>query len=410
MEKKPKNSLFIQRVIVPLVFLWIIGGNVFAFEKRDRWSGLNMVTSSSTMGKGNFFLSMHGNAFLWDNQAAEKLPTILPNLELGYGVLDYLHIVGGLEVRTTKPSLAYLKFKITTPNTKSIRFFGVSQSIEMYRNLLDEFKSNGFRYKNEGFSPDKFIIGNDDYITFFRFITSMDVELIKWSAYLPFKFYFNIGFEGGLSSWMAQNVQAARDVYKTINNGKEASEGSTNFSKVPISFGVELKTQKTDFFIEVVSEPFLENIKKIIYLGNEKKDLTLVRYNVVVSGKEPLLKILDIHLFEVPIYLSIGSKLKYSNGSTFQFGFSWLLSHDVGASLGPCNSENKCREGAEDGFSPFYPQWKLFGRINYPIRFKQSSAELYRAYILKKNKKSRKVLDINNRLKGLKDKEAGRDE
>ncbi|MFC1584442.1 hypothetical protein ACFL5V_02725 [Fibrobacterota bacterium] len=379
-----------------------------ALEKRDRWSGLYKVSSSSTIGEGNLFLTLYGRSFLWDNAAAQKLPTMLPHAELGYGLVDFAHISGGFQVMTTRPSLAFLKLKVTTPNTKNIRLIGIAQSFELYRNLLKEFKSNGLRYKNEGFTPDFFLMGNEDLFTFYRLMTCLDFEMIKLFSFLPFKFYLNLGIEGGFGSWMGSKRSEAMKAYEEdrgIREGDELHIGTTNFTKVPILLGAELKTRATDFFFELEAEPFLEHVKNL-YRDEASGDRYWVRYNIILEGEPPGMRIFDIHMLETPIYLNLGGRLKYPNGLSLLGGFSWSLSFDMGGKLGPC-SITECREGATDGFSPFLPQWRLFSAIKLPLKFRQTSAELYRTYLLRRNQRSRKVIDIDDNLQGKNGEGAG---
>ncbi|MBF0432287.1 MAG: hypothetical protein HQK83_13465 [Fibrobacteria bacterium] len=386
--------------LVGVLYIFLCHSASFGLEKRDRFSGLNRIQSSSTMGKGNLFLSMYGRAFLWDNNAAGRIPTMYPHVELGYGFFDFMQVSGGLQIMTTKPGMLFGKIKLTLPNNKRIRLLGLGMSLGLYKSLVSEFKSNGFRYENEGFSPDSFILGNSSFITFFRAVFSADVELIRLVSFLPFKFYMNMGYEGSnyLGSWMGDNADKALDLYanNTDTSGLAGSYiGTSNFSKLPLMLGAELKTHYTDFFLEIETEPFYEHIKQLINgTGNNRY---WVRYNIVLGGGN--LRVVDIHLLETPIYVNLGGRLKYANGMSLQGGFSWLLSKEFGTKIGPCIRNDACKEGATDGFSPFYPQWRLFGRVNYPIKFKQTSAELYRTYLLRKNRKIRKVIDIDKSLR-----------
>jgi hypothetical protein len=67
--------------------------------------------------------------------------------------------------------------------------------------------------------------------------------------------------------------------------------------------------------------------------------------------------------------------------------------------LGPCTAvTNLCQEGASDGYSPFFPQWKVFWLARYPLWFTQPSSELYRSFLLKRYTDKRKRVDLEETL------------
>jgi hypothetical protein len=65
--------------------------------------------------------------------------------------------------------------------------------------------------------------------------------------------------------------------------------------------------------------------------------------------------------------------------------------------------------GITDPFDPWYPRWKIILEISYPIRYKRTSSEMYRNYILLKNRKNKIKIDIDERIE-LKIKEHDEDE
>jgi hypothetical protein len=369
--------------------LWF-AQSAMAQAKRSRQDGLSTTLSSSTAGRGNLHLTLYGRTFLWDNAAAQKIPPALPHFEMNYGLTDYLDLTGGMNALTYvfSPGSIYGRVKLTTPDNKSIRFLGFGQTFELKRSLLHYFPSNGYRVTTEGFGPEGFIIGNSETITSWKILTSVDMELIRISSFLPFKLYANLGWEGGLGS--AINDDNALRVKASKNKLKIPEQ---NLSLLPMALGLELKTYSTDFFTEIEAQPFTSQImKKINALVLDEPDGQWKRFHVV--GKS-----FDVNLMEMPVYINSGAKLKYGNGLQLQGGLSWLLSSDRGARLGPCLPEkNVCKDGASDGFSPFYPQWKVFWQVRYPFWFTQPSSELYRSFILKRYQDKRKKVDLEATL------------
>lgn len=355
-----------------------------AQARRSRQGGLSASLSSSTAGEGNLHLTIFGRTFLWDNAAAQKIPPVLPHLELNYGATDYLDVTAGLNALSyvLQPGSFYLRAKATTPDNKSLRFLGAGVTGEIRRSLLRFFPSNGYRVETEGFGPEGFIHGNSEPITSMRILASVDLELIRISSWLPFKLYGNAGWDGAFASSINEDNRR-----RSVQARKLIAE--QDFSKIPLNLGLELKTYNSDFFVEVEAEPFTRHVMAGIRSGSDPQ---WVRYEAV--GKT-----FDMHWLETPVYANAGAKLKYRNGLELQAGMSWLLSRDEGPSLGPCNPEiNPCREGASDGFSPFYPQWKVFWLVRYPLWFTQPSSELYRSFLLKRYQDKRKRVNLDATL------------
>jgi hypothetical protein len=335
-------------------------------------------------------MTVYGRTFLWDNAAAQKIPPLLPHVEINYGLTDYLDLSAGLNAVTyvLQPGYAYGRLKITTPDNKAIRFLGLSQTIEAKKVLMKYFPSNGFRVEREGFGPEGFILGNPSAINSWKFTTAADLELIRISSWLPFKLYGNLGWEGEFASFINDD-NAAR--VKASKNKLKIPE--QDFSMIPMSMGVELKTYSTDFFVELEAQPFAAQIAHMIRAdlqGGDHEEYT----RFTVAGKT-----FDVHFMETPLYANAGAKLKYQNGLELQSGLSWLLSSDRGPSLGPCDAlVNKCLDGATDGYSPFFPQWKVFWLMRYPFKFTQPSSELYRSFLLKRYADKRKKVDLETTL------------
>ncbi len=353
-----------------------------AQELRSRQDGLHTSFSSSTAGKDNFHLAIFGRTFLWDNYAAQKIPPAMPHLALNYGFTEYTDLAIGINAVSYvfQPGYGYMRFKVTPFANKTLRLLGIAAVFEARRQFTNFFPSNGYRVKNEGFGPEGFIFGSPALVTSMRALMAMDIELIKLSSYLPFKLYLNLGWEGAYASHIEDDNRERAEP-----TGRPAPDQS--FVKIPGSVGVEFKTFGTDFFIEVEAEPFLSNL---LALGRNSQGWA--RYNIV--GKT-----LDISIWETPLFLNTGGKMKYPNGLQLQGGLAWMLSQEIGSTLGPCVAGiNNCREGATDGFSPFYPQWKIFGLISYPIRFHQPSSELYRSFLLGRFQDKSKKLDVEKTL------------
>lgn len=57
--------------------------------------------------------------------------------------------------------------------------------------------------------------------------------------------------------------------------------------------------------------------------------------------------------------------------------------------------------GITDPFDPWFAKWKVVGQISFPIRYRQTGAEMRRSFLLMKNRRRGKKIDIDERLKTL---------
>lgn len=390
--KRAQNSTRkrgMRRVGLALAMVLLFCAAAFSQAKRSRQDGLQANISSITAGEANLHLTLFGRTFLWDNRAAQKIPPVLPHGELNYGVTDWFDATAGFNAMSysLQPGSWYLRTKVTTPDTKNLRFLGFGLQLEIKRNLTHSFPSNGYRVKNEGFGPEGYLYGGSGFFNSLKISLAGDAEGIRLASWLPLKGYANLGVETGILG------SALEDENKRLSRESGKNVATQNPSTLPWSLGLQLKTFGSDFFVELEAQPFVDQIGN--YAGawlNGEKASPYTRFNL--AGKT-----FDVHVLETPIYTHMGARMKYAGGLELMGGFSWLLSTERGPSLGPCTRDNTCRDGASDGFSPFYPQWKVFGQIRYPLRFTQPSSELYRSFLLRRYQDHRKRIDVESTLK-----------
>jgi hypothetical protein len=72
------------------------------------------------------------------------------------------------------------------------------------------------------------------------------------------------------------------------------------------------------------------------------------------------------------------------------------LSHDR-ADLFPYEVSH----GIKDPFDPWYVKWKIVVALSFPLRYKLTSAEMMRNFLLLKDMKQQNRLDIDNRLRNF---------
>jgi hypothetical protein len=378
-----------RRMLLALVAVLCLVVMAIADKKRSRQDGLQASISSITAGEGNVHLTLFGRSFLWDNQAAQKIPPAMPHAELNYGVWDFADITVGFNpmAYSLQTGSFYLRTMVTTPDTKNLRLVGFGLQTELKRNLMKDFPSNGFRVSNEGFGPEGYVFGGTGLFQSAKLTLAADLEAIRISSWLPFKLYANAGLEFPILG------SAVEDDNARLAEEKAMEIATQSTAIVPLSLGLQFKTFNTDFFVEVETQPFMRHAQRFVlgWLQGEEPNPN-VRFDMI--GKA-----FDVHVMESPSYFNTGARLKYAGGLELQGGFAWQLSSERGARLGPCTRLNNCLDGASDGFSPFFPQWKVFGQIRYPLRFIQPSSELYRSFLLRRYQDNRKRLDVDQTLR-----------
>ena len=57
------------------------------------------------------------------------------------------------------------------------------------------------------------------------------------------------------------------------------------------------------------------------------------------------------------------------------------------------------RRGIKDPFDPWFVKWKVAGSITFPLRFKMTSSELMRNYLILKNRKEQRRIDIDQKIR-----------
>jgi hypothetical protein len=373
-----------------LVLLCLMFQDACGQERRSRQDGLHESIASITAGEDNLHLTLFGRTFLWDNRAAQKIPPAMPHGELNYGVFDFADVAAGFNPMSysLQTGSFYLRAKATTPNTKDLRFIGFGLQAEIKRNLTESFPSNGFRIGNEGFGPEGYIYGGSGFFSSLRLTMAGDVEGIRIASWLPLKGYANLSLEMPVMGSAVENDNAR------LSEEKAVLIRTQNTMTMPMSLGLQLKTFGSDFFVEVEAQPFYRHVEHYVsaWTQGQKPD-PFMRFHMVE-------KAFDVHVMETPFYVNTGARLKYAGGLELQGGFAWQLSQERGASLGPCTRTNICRDdAATDGYSPFFPQWKVFGQIRYPLRFVQPSSELYRSFLLRRYTDHRKRIDVESTLR-----------
>jgi len=112
---------------------------------------------------------------------------------------------------------------------------------------------------------------------------------------------------------------------------------------------------------------------------------------------------------ENPMYLNLGGNIRYDNGVTLSLTVPLLLSVNHGSRM---RSEDMVElihkqpnglftyekdRNIRDPFDPWFVKWKIAGAVTVPLHFTMTGAEMMRNYLLLKNRKEQRVIDIDKR-------------
>jgi len=347
--------------------------------------GLAFTDNAETHGMGNLWVFAYARGFYWDNPQGSSggYPLkIFPSGGVELGLKDYLDVGFSSEVLSYGfkiPGNLRLKIKATLPDNKRLRLLNGALSIQYTRNLVKEYASFGYRNSVVGFYSEGLMMTGNVY----EFRLLGDVELIQWKSFLPLKFYLNVGyrFTTGDQPYGSMAVAGGR-------RDSVRGPSPSNFDQVLLMTGLEYRGLTTDFFVEYTLEA----------LNGFKSQQT-----IVFPFESKTVKVFPYSFSENPSYITPGLRIKYSNGVTLMAAVPILLSREIGFELGSLTTHEKEKYQNDalpltDGFSPFYANWKVMGKISIPIHFRVTNAEITRKFLLMKNRGSRQAIDIDEAI------------
>jgi hypothetical protein len=260
------------------------------------------------------------------------------------------------------------------PNNNKLRLFGAAFSAAYTYNLVKDYASFGYRNDVAGFYPEGIMLSGSS----FEWRAIGDVELIQWKSFLPLKFYLNLGYRFSMSEMPGA----------TVENGAIVLPQPRSYGQYLFYTGLEYKGLSTDFFVEYYAEVFntFSSPQTVIWVGD--------------GGPS---KRFPYYFSENPMYLTPGMRVKYSNGITLMAAIPIKMSSESGYPLRSLSREEKLLPDAAsnnwtDGYSPFYADWKVMGKISFPIHFTMSNAEMIRKFLLLKNRNKKQTMDIDEAI------------
>jgi hypothetical protein len=357
-----------------LIIIFLVIATVYSQTdyKRSRGEGFYKCESANTIGVGNVWAEFCALGFLWDADPEKDNmpePFAFPEVKVNVGIRNYVSAY--LESRVLSYSWKFdwlaVGSKFTFLKNKDIRFQNVGLKIEYRHRFLSDFHTTIGGFQNSagtGFLPEGFVIQGGNA----RIMALYDLDFISKFSFLPLKVSANFGV----------NIPFDREFL--------------DYSQYLINVGVAYIGLGADVFIEYSVEAFFNTT-------TEPK-----RFSFNWEGWGTTTKTWEVAFSENPMYLTLGGRVRYPNGLVLYGAVPLLVSQNKGSTTADVglNLENKFPEeaakGINNGFDPWYAKWKLIVALSYPIRFKQTGAEMRRSFLLLKNKKGKKRIDIDKRL------------
>lgn len=113
---------------------------------------------------------------------------------------------------------------------------------------------------------------------------------------------------------------------------------------------------------------------------------------------------------ENPMYATFGGNIRYDNGLCLSLAVPLLLSVNQGSRMRPQDQTELIRSAPNgiytyekslhirDPFDPWYVKWKIVASLSFPIRYSMTGTEMMRNFLILKNRKEGKKIDIDSHL------------
>ncbi|MBD3344840.1 MAG: hypothetical protein GF401_07235 [Chitinivibrionales bacterium] len=351
-------------------------------QKRSRAEGMYQCVSANTTGRLNWWITGRAIGFLWDNPDENGSPNFypFPEIQSEFGLINFASI--GFEMRPVsypepvkKPLVERLQMgnmgasaKFTMPNNKDMRYHGLGIQVKYFYNFINRFASiAGYRMDNgTGFCAEGFMHGEHNL----EMKLLYDRDYLARYSMLPFKIMVNLGLRMPFDDQFLPYSQYLFDI------------------------GIIYAGLNADVFCEFSYEGFVNNSFK-----PKKFDINWA------SGY----RVSEVAFSENPMYLTLGGRIRYDNGMVLYAAVPLLLSSNQGSDITYKGDwqrlhndfpDEKVR-GIKDPFDPWYAKWKIVAQLSFPIMYRQTGAEMRRRFLLLKNRKGGRKIDIDERLKML---------
>ena len=375
---RPSLKLLLASLCICAVLLPVTAKNN---QRRNRGETFYQCRNSNTTGVGNIWISLRGVGHIWDDdpiamnsQTSSTADNTslsprrwisnvraFPEVYAQAGILDYLSI--NVESRILSygftPGWFGGGIKATLPNNKELRSHGLGLSLQYRYNTRESAPSLG---GYTGFMPEGFVVKGSNLETKLLY----EFDLLPVLSLLPVRVLANTGIR----------IPLARRQY---------------LSQFLLDAAVIYSGYGFDFFVQYSIEAFNNILRPIV---------------IEQPGKRFL-----VWFSENPMYATLGGDLRYDNGITLSLAVPILLSVNHGSRMRTEDLSELSRQvpngiftyekerGIKDPFDPWFVKWKVAATLSFPIRYRMTGTEMMRNYLILKNRKDEKKIDIDNRIR-----------
>ncbi|NLD99723.1 MAG: hypothetical protein GX640_07600 [Fibrobacter sp.] len=342
--------------------------------KRDRGVSFYNCLNSNTSSHGNIWITASVTGHVWDNSSKSMDSNVTVNKEKwlsnvrGFPELEThlgLFNIGTFFIESRvvsygfKPGWISTGLKLTIPNNQELRLHGAGLLLKYTYQFSESNPSLG---GYSGFMPEGFVVkGHNMEIKMLY-----EFDLISRMSSFPLRVLFN----GGV------RVPFAKE--------------RLNRTQIVANTGFVYSGYRYDFYVLYSLESFWNFFNPAIIDGAGKK--------------------IAVYFSENPMYLTLGGDVRYENGMTLSLSIPLLLSVNQQSKMSvedlielhrktnPALFADEKKRGIVDPFDPWFVKWKIVGSVTFPLRFRTSSAEMMRNYLMLKNRKDVQKIDIDQKI------------
>jgi hypothetical protein len=338
-------------------------------QLRNRGETFYESINSNTVGAGDIWVRATALAHVWDNPPTDSgggkhiwfsNVRAFPELQIQYGLFDITTITVESRPLTWawKPGFVSVGAKLTTPDNKNLRLSSVGFEVKYRYNFTQGPPTLG---GYSGFMPEGYVIKGNNI----EAKVAYELDVLPVLTFLPLRLLVDVGGRLPLKDSVYQNFQIlahAALIYSGYGFdffGGGYIESFDNFTQPKI-----MSTGGSRFLVFFTENPIYAFIG-----GNERYD----------NGME-----LSVC---VPILLSVNQESRNSGDIT-----------ELNRKEDPSKFPIEKSLGITNPFDPWFVKWKVVVSLTLPIHAKMTSAEMMRNFLMGKNRKQRKRIDIDNRL------------
>lgn len=363
-----------------IILMLVVPVESQSMMKRSRGERLYRCENANTVGRGNMWCHFTTLGFLWDSSPEKgnrPAPFAFPELYAAWGIFNYVTL--DIETRLVTYGWEYaggsVGLKCTLFPNKDIRFHTVGIKTAYTHAIPENIHTSIAGYRNmagTGFTPEGFIVQGGNLS-----VTALyDIDFLAKQSWLPLKISTNLGIKIPMDTEFI------------------------TYSQYCVNVGIAYIGLAADVFVEYTLEAFVgkpsePKIFRCAWPGWQVQTNDVLEYRVW-----------EVAFTENPMYVVIGGRIRYPGGIAILGAVPLLLSRNSGSAM---TKEDKLKlkqgkfpeetaRGITDPFDPWYAKWKIVVQVSFPIRFKQTGVEMRRNFLLLKNKKDKKKIDIEQRL------------